>query len=175
MILWELSRASAYIAFGCYTLVVTWGILLAGRGFRPAAPAMAFHRFLSSLGLVAVITHVGSLLLDSYAKVHLQALTGIGTSRSVLAGVVAMWLTLALPFSFRLKHSKLISQRMWRGFHYSGYAVWVLILFHGMARGTDSRSPWATAAYGSAAALVTGATWWRISKPPVARVAEERS
>jgi methionine sulfoxide reductase heme-binding subunit len=175
MILWELARASAFVAFGCYTLVVTWGILLAGRGFRPAAPAMAFHRFLSSLGLVAVTTHIASLLLDSYAKVHLQALAGLGTSRSVLAGVIAMWLMLALPFSFWLRRSKLISQRVWRGFHYSGYAIWVLILFHGMARGTDSRSPWAAAAYGTAAALVAGATWWRVSKQPVARVLQERS
>ncbi len=36
---------SAFVAFGCYTLVVAWGVLLAGRAWRPAAPQLAFHRF----------------------------------------------------------------------------------------------------------------------------------
>ena len=173
MILWELARASAFVAFGCYTLVVMWGILLAGRGFRPAAPALAFHRFLSSLGLVAVVTHVAALLLDSYSKVHLPALAGIGTSPSVTLGAIALWLTVALPLSNRLRRWKLISQRAWRAFHYSGYAVWVLILLHGLARGTDSKSPLAASAYAAAAAMVAGVTWWRWSKRPVPRVLRE--
>src|SRR5438045_7125999 len=170
MILWQLARASAFVAFACYTMVVTWGILLAGRGFRPAAPAMAFHRFLSSLGLVAVATHVLALVFDSYSKVHLQTLAGIGASRSVLAGVIALWLMLALPFSMTLRHSKVISQRAWRRLHYSGYAVWVLILVPRLAAASDTRSPWAALAYGGAAALVAGAASWRWLRPPVASV-----
>ena len=46
MLLWSLARASAFVAFGAYTGVVVWGILVAGRAFRPAAPAVAFHRLL---------------------------------------------------------------------------------------------------------------------------------
>ncbi len=64
VIAWETARASAFVAFGCYTLVVAWGVLLAGRAWRPAAPQLAFHRFLSSLGLIAVVLHVSAVLLD---------------------------------------------------------------------------------------------------------------
>ena len=44
VILWELARASAFVAFACYTLVVAWGVVLAGRGWRPAGPQLSFHR-----------------------------------------------------------------------------------------------------------------------------------
>ena len=58
VILWELARASAFVAFACYTLVVRWRVVLAGRAWRPAAPQLSFHRFLSSLGLLALGLHV---------------------------------------------------------------------------------------------------------------------
>ena len=166
MILWEIARASAFVALACYTLVVAWGIALAGRGFRPAAPAVEFHRFLSSLGLAALGTHVGALLLDSYSKVHLTTLAGINARPGVLAGVAAMWLVIALPFSMRLRRTKLISFRVWRRFHYFGYAVWVLAMAHGLATGTDRGSPYALAAYIGSAILVLTAAWWRWMEQP---------
>ena len=57
VIAWEIARASAFVAFACYTLVVAWGIGLSGRIWKPPAAQLGFHRFLSSLGLVAVGSH----------------------------------------------------------------------------------------------------------------------
>ena len=37
MIAWEIARASAFVAFACYTLVVAWGIGLSGRIWKPPA------------------------------------------------------------------------------------------------------------------------------------------
>jgi methionine sulfoxide reductase heme-binding subunit len=161
MILWELARASALVAFGCYTCVVAWGILLAGRAWRPAAPQLAFHRFLSSLGLVAVGLHVATVLLDHYARVPVSGLVGRGVRPGVALGAAALWLTVALPLSFRLKRARILSNRAWRGFHYFGYAVWGLILVHGLAAGTDARSAYVLAGYAVAAGIVAGAAWWR--------------
>ena len=31
MILWEITRASAFLAFACYTVTVVWGISLTAR------------------------------------------------------------------------------------------------------------------------------------------------
>jgi methionine sulfoxide reductase heme-binding subunit len=170
MMLWDVTRASAMVAFGCYTLVVTWGILLAGRGFRPAAPQMAFHRFLSSLGLAALATHVGSLMLDRYAKVYPHTLLGMGATNSVRAGVAALWLSLALPFSMRLKKAGVLPARAWRALHYFGYATWGLALAHGITTGSDSGSQWAVGLYGAAAAVVGAAAWWRwLERPAPAR------
>ncbi|MGZ4481664.1 MAG: hypothetical protein ACXVY5_05615 [Gaiellales bacterium] len=167
MILWDIARTSAFVAFACYTLTVTWGILLSARAWRPPAPQLELHRFFASLGLMAVATHVAALMADSYSHVHARTLIGLGAKPGVLAGVAAMWLVIALPLSFRLKKAKWLSHRAWRGLHYFGYSVWVLGLIHGLATGSDSRSHYALAAYAWSAGLVAGAAWWRwVEAPP---------
>jgi len=168
MILWDVARASAFVAFACYTLVVAWGIALSARVWRPPAPHMAYHRFLASLGLVAVVIHVGALMLDRYSRVTLASLAGRDPRPGVVAGAAALWLILALPLSFRLKQARFMSQRAWRALHYFGYAVWGLSLVHGIASGTDSRSLFALAVYGASAAIVGGAAWYRWIERPVA-------
>ena len=165
MLLWSLARASALTAFGAYTLVVTWGILVAARAFRPVAPAVALHRFLAALGLVAVVTHVTALLLDSYAKVNLLSLVGIGSSWGIRLGSIALWLIVAIPLSFRLRKAEAISQRAWRNLHRFSYAAWASMLVHGIASGTDTPSPWAAALYAGSAGLVASAMAWRLLRP----------
>jgi sulfoxide reductase heme-binding subunit YedZ len=166
MILWDVARASAFVAFACYTLVVAWGIALSARVWRPPAPHMAYHRFLASLGLVAVGIHVGALMLDRYARVTLASLVGRDPRPGVVVGAAALWLILALPLSFRLKQARFMSHRAWRSLHYFGYAVWGLSLVHGIASGTDSRSLPALAVYGTSAAIVGGAAWYRWIERP---------
>lgn len=161
MLLWSLARASAFVAFGAYTGVVVWGILVAGRAFRPAAPAVAFHRLLASIGMVAIVTHVTALLLDSYAHVTVGSLFGLGPSFAVTLGAIAFWLTIGLPLSFRLRKAKFISFRLWRKIHWLGYATWVLMLGHGLLNGTDTGSPYAAALYAGALGLVGCAVVWR--------------
>jgi sulfoxide reductase heme-binding subunit YedZ len=161
MLLWSLARASAFVAFGAYTLVVVWGILVAGRAFRPAAPAVAVHRFLAMIGLVGIATHVVALLLDAYAHVGLLSLLGLGPSPAVTIGAIAMWLVIALPLSFRLRRARFISQRTWRGFHWFGYAAWATMIAHGILSGTDTASPFAMATYVTSAALVASCAAWR--------------
>lgn len=176
MILWDVARASAFVAFACYTLVVAWGIALSARVWRPPAPQMAYHRFLASLGLVAVAIHIGALMLDRYARVTVASLVGLDPRPSVVVGAVALWLIIALPLSFRLKQARWMSQRAWRSLHYFGYAVWGLSLIHGVTAGTDSRSAVALAVYGTSAAIVGGAAWYRwIERPlPAVRPAPSR-
>ncbi len=161
MMLWDVSRASAFIAFACYTLVVAWGIGLSARAWRPPAAALGFHRFLASLGLVALAIHVATLMLDRYARVTVASLVGLDPRPGVILGAVALWLAAALPLSFRLKQARFMSQRAWRGLHYFGYAVWAAALVHGVMTGTNARSPWAIAVYAVSAAIVVGAAWYR--------------
>jgi DMSO/TMAO reductase YedYZ heme-binding membrane subunit len=122
---------------------------------------MAYHRFLASLGLVAVGIHVGALMLDRYARVTLGSLVGLDSRPGVVLGAAALWLVIALPLSFRLKQARFMTQRAWRSLHYFGYAVWALSLGHGVAQGTDSRSYPALTAYAVSAAIVGGAAWYR--------------
>jgi hypothetical protein len=161
MILWDVARASAFVAFACYTLVVAWGIGLSARSWRPPAPALAFHRFLASLGLVALGIHIGTLMLDRFARVTLSSLVGLDPRPGVAIGAVALWLAVALPLSFRLKQARWMTQRAWRTLHYFGYAVWGSALAHGVMTGTDSRSAWALSVYAGSGAIVAGAAWYR--------------
>jgi predicted ferric reductase len=162
MMLWEVSRASAFIAYACYTIALVWGIALTARSFSPpVAPQFDYHRFVSVVGLLALATHVSTLLADRAAHTEVATLLGVGTSWSVRAGVAAFWLTIAIPLSFRLKQRRWLSQRFWRRFHYLGYGVWVLALAHGLWVGTDTGSRYAVIAYALSAAAVVGAAWWR--------------
>jgi len=167
MILWDVARASAFVAFACYTLVVAWGIGLSARSWRPPAAALSFHRFLGSLGLVSIGIHVATLMLDRYARVTVSSLVGLDPRPGVVVGAGALWLALALPLSFRLKRAGWMSQRAWRSLHYFGYAMWGAALVHGVMTGTDSRSPWALAMYASSAAIVAGAAWYRWMERPL--------
>jgi len=172
MMLWEVSRASAFVAFVCYTLVVAWGIGLSARSWRPPAAALGFHRFLASLGLVALAIHVATLMLDRFAGVRVASLVGLDPRPGVVFGACALWLAVALPVSFRLRQARFMSQRVWRGLHYFGYAVWGSALVHGVMAGTDARSPWALAVYAASAAIVGGAAWyrWMERRAPMRRV-----
>jgi methionine sulfoxide reductase heme-binding subunit len=171
--MWDVTRASAFVAFACYTVSVAWGISLTARSFRPpVAPQFDYHRFVAMLGFGSLLVHVGTLMFDAFASVDpITLVGGGGASWAVRAGVAAMWLAIALPVSFVLKQRlKVISQRFWRRFHYLGYAVWALALVHGIVEGTDSGSYYAIAAYGSSAALVAGVAWWRwLEAPPKKR------
>jgi sulfoxide reductase heme-binding subunit YedZ len=161
MILWEISRATGFTAFGLYTLNVAWGILLSAREWRPASAQFGFHRYLATLGVLAVATHVATLLLDPFAKVYPSTLVARDDRLEVLLGVGAMWLVLALPLSWWIKQRGWISQRVWRLFHYFGYGAWALMLAHGILNGTDSGAGWAVGTYAGAAGLVAASAWWR--------------
>jgi hypothetical protein len=177
VLLWEVTRASALIAFACYTVAVIWGIALTARSFSPpVAPQFDYHRFVSVVGLLALGTHVGTLLGDRYAHVEVATLGGIGASWSMRAGVAAFWLTLAIPLTFRLKQRRWLTQRFWRRFHYLGYAVWALALVHGLWLGSETGSSYALAGYGVSAAAVAGTAWWRWFEvaPKAARAARPR-
>jgi methionine sulfoxide reductase heme-binding subunit len=170
MMLWDVSRASAFIAFACYTFVVAWGIGLSARSWRPPAAALGFHRFLASLGMVALGIHVATLMLDKFARVTVASLVGLDPRPGVVVGACALWLAVALPLSFRLRQARFMSQRAWRALHYFGYVVWGAALVHGVMTGTDARSPWALAVYAGSGAIVAGAAWYRwMERPAPAR------
>ena len=160
MILWELARASGLVAFAVSTIVVVWGILLSSRALRPAAPQADLHRALSTLVLLLVAVHVGTLLANPHAHVGVGSLVGVGVSLGVLAGVVTLWLIVLLPLTFRLRRSRRMGYALWRRLHYLGYAVWALAFVHGIATGSDGEA-WALALYGLASASVAAAACWR--------------
>jgi methionine sulfoxide reductase heme-binding subunit len=168
---WELARTTGSCGLILSTLSVSWGILLTGRGIRPALTGLDLHRFLSTLALTAVAVHVVALVADAHAKVPLRAVVGASDRIPLVLGAVALWLMMALPATFALKRWKLLSHAAWRRLHYAGYATWAVALAHGVATGSDTRSPVAIALYGGLAGLVAALAAWRVA----ARRASTRS
>ena len=171
MIAWDVTRASAFVAFGAYTLAIAWGIVMASRSFRPPLkPQFDHHRFLASLACLALAVHVTTVLISHANHVRWPTLVYVKAAPAAVGGVTATWLALLLPLSHRLKARKVLATRSWRRLHYLGYAVWGLALLHGLGAGTDTRARAALAFYGTCAAVVVGALVWRAAEPVLAGV-----
>ena len=102
LIVWEITRASAFVAFACYTLSVAWGITLASRSFaQPVKPQFDYHRFVAMLGFASLLVHVGTLMFDDFASVDpITLVGGGGASLAVRAGVELLHMAaseIALP------------------------------------------------------------------------------
>jgi sulfoxide reductase heme-binding subunit YedZ len=169
MFLWEIARTTGFAAIILSTLSVCWGILLAGRGVRPALTGLDLHRFLSSLALAAVAGHVVALVLDAHARVPLPAVVGASPRVPLMLGAIALWLMVALPLTFALKRWRLLSHAAWRRIHYAGYATWAIAVAHGVASGSDTRSPAAIGLYGLLVGLVVAMAAWRVAERRAAR------
>jgi DMSO/TMAO reductase YedYZ heme-binding membrane subunit len=170
---WLLARASGLAAYAVLTLSVLAGLLLKSRPFqRLRAPSIAeVHKTLALTGLGAVALHGVSLVLDTTVKVSLAGLLvpGLVAYRpaAVAAGVVSMWLFVAIAGSFWLRRR--IGTRAWRRLHWLTYALFGLATIHGIVAGTDTTRPWMSAFYLSAIGSVVAATSWRALVPPTRR------
>lgn len=162
MVLWDIARATGIVAIALYTLSATWGILVAGRGIERPGKLVEMHRALQGIALLAVLVHVLALLVHPHAGVGLAALVGLDGGVGVALGAVALWLAILLPVSFALRARRAVGYRAWRWLHYLAYPFWIAAVVHGLITGTDSGNLAALALYGTAVALVVGATVWRL-------------
>jgi len=178
---WLLARATGLTAYLLLTVAVLGGLVLKSRPFgarvRPAA-VTDVHRFLTLLALSALAVHVATLVLDTTIHMPLIALVVPGASPyrplAVAFGVVACELAALIAVSFSLRRR--IGFRAWRRLHWCAYLVFLLATAHGIAAGTDSAQPWASALYLGAVGAVAFATAWRALVRPTRLVpARERS
>ena len=164
---WYVARASGMVAFALLTTTIAIGLLMSGRARLRRWPRFAIedvHRFASLLTWSFVGIHVLALLVDSYLPFTVADLLvpGIAPYRPVATalGIVAMELLAALALANVLRTR--ISYRFWRRTHYLNFAVWLLVLGHGITAGSDSDTLWGLALYVLSASVVAGLTAWRV-------------
>ena len=164
---WYVVRASGMVAFALLTSTVALGLIMSGRARLPRWPRFAVedvHRFASLLTWSFVGIHVLGLLVDTYLPFSIWNLVIPGSAPyrplATALGVVALELLAALAVANLLRSR--ISHSLWRRTHYLNFAVWLLVLVHGVTAGADSDTAWALGIYVTAAALVSGLTAWRI-------------
>lgn len=180
---WYLSRASGFVAFG-----LLWLSMLAGLGitsklgrFWPGMPgSFELHRYTSLLGIGFSLVHVFILLGDSYMNYTLSQLLvpfmgGSYRPEWVGFGQLAFYILLVVSFSFYVRGR--LSVHTWRLIHMLSFALFLMVLVHGMNSGTDGGTLWAKAIYwSSAGSVLLGSIYrmlaTRLEKPKSASSAE---
>lgn len=149
---WYLSRASGFVAYLLLWSSVAWGLLLStgtGRTWMRPPLLLDAHQFLSTTAIGFASFHGLVLLGDRYVPFSLAGVlvpfAGSHEPWLVGLGQVALWLSLLLIISFHVR--RYLGGQVWRRLHYASFVAFVFACLHGLALGSESRSPWATALY----------------------------
>ena len=167
-IFWAFGRASGIVSLVLFTLVLVLGIV--SRSGRPLLSLPRFsvallHRSTSLLALVFLVLHVGTLMLDSHAKLSLpDAVVPFVAGWNpfwVGLGTVAFDLVVALVVTGLLRQR--IGQRTFRAVHWAAYAMWPFAFAHALGSGTNAADLWFQTLGWACAGAVVCATGWRLS------------
>jgi DMSO/TMAO reductase YedYZ heme-binding membrane subunit len=171
---WWISRATGIVAWAVLTLSVIWGLSLTTRllgKFPKPAWMLDLHRHFAALATVLVGVHVGSLMLDGYARFSLgDILIPMHTPWKpgpVAWGVVGLYLLLAVQGTSLAK--KRMPLKLWRALHFLSYPLWAVATAHFITAGTDAYSqPFAYVVIGTTV-LISALTLGRVLSPRPAR------
>ena len=204
MTMWFLARGLGIVALVAFTIAVVLGATSSDRSVYEAEGHTStrardaaldrrvllqlLHRSAAVVGLGALLLHLTLILLDSHVAVSLAgALLPFTAGYRPFAlglGTIAVCLfLLAIVTGFvrgRLAMSPRSADR-WRTVHRAAYVGWVLAMSHGILAGTDTRTPWAIAVYGTCGVAVAVAGYARLGRAdrrdddPLVRARAEQS
>ena len=171
---WWISRATGIVAWAVLTLSVIWGLSLTTRllgKFPKPAWMLDLHRHFAALATILVGVHVGSLMLDGYARFSLgDILIPMHTPWKpgpVAWGVVGLYLLLAVQGTSLAK--KRMPLKVWRALHFLSYPLWAVATAHFITAGTDAYSqPFAYVVIGTTV-IISALTLGRVLSPRPAR------
>ncbi|MGA7206351.1 MAG: ferric reductase-like transmembrane domain-containing protein, partial [Specibacter sp.] len=131
----------------------------------PRVSVTLIHRNISLLATVFLVLHVGSLMLDSFAKLTVTdvVVPFLGAYKPFWQGLgtVAFDLVLALVATGLLRHR--LGQRSFRVVHWFSYVMWPIALAHAVGNGTNGTSKWFLLFAAASVVVVVGAAAWRLS------------
>jgi sulfoxide reductase heme-binding subunit YedZ len=182
---WLTARALGVVAYVALTLEVLLGLsattgLLDGMLGR--ARVIELHRWLSAIGLGAVVLHAAVLLGDRTVGFGaVDVLVPFASSYRPVAvglGILAAYAMVVVHLSFLLR--PFVGSRFWRKLHAVTFFVFVATTLHGVLAGTDSPRIGMKVLYGGATLLVTWLVFLRLflrltSSPPLLGRADGRS
>ena len=163
---WYISRASAFVAFGLLWLSMLAGLGITGKlsRFWPGMPgSLELHRFTGLLGIGFGLVHALVLLGDKYMNYTLGQLlvpfmAGNYRAEWVGFGQLSFYLLVVVAFSWYVRDR--LGVHAWRLVHMLSFALFLMVLIHGLKSGTDSQSPWALALYwGSGTSVLLGSVY----------------
>ena len=143
---WNLTRASANVAWVLVLATILWGVLLTTRvmrGLDRPAWLLDLHRWMGGLTILFTIVHMVSLIADTYVEFTpfsvLVPFASDYRSWEVSLGVFGFWLLVVIQGTSLMK--KHLSQRIWRGIHMTSYPLYAIIVVHALTAGSDVGTP----------------------------------
>ena len=166
--IWNAERAAGIVSYLLVTLLVVLGLTLSSRVRMRHWPAFAIqdvHRFVGILAAVFITLHVSLIVIDPFLPFSItQVLVPFTADYRPLAtglGTVALELLVAIAITNAVRRR--IPQRLWRGTHYLGFAVWAAATVHGLVAGSDRRDGWLVALYVIAVSAVLAGLVFRMA------------
>lgn len=167
-LLWYLARGSGTVAAILLVAVLGIGVARSERWTRPWMPRLmtvTLHRRLSWLLLAVLAVHLATVILDSFAPMHLVDLVVpfVSSYRTIWTGLgtVALLLLLVVVASSLVIRS--IGFKGWRLLHWSSYPLAAVVLVHALGDGTDARQWWQLLILSGLLLGTLGATVWRLA------------
>jgi sulfoxide reductase heme-binding subunit YedZ len=167
---WYAARAAGIAAWVVLTIVVGFGLALAGRAGRPNQPRAAVtdvHRFGGIFAAVFVVVHIVTIAIDSWLPFSLSQLVIPFTAhyRPIWTGlgIVAAELMLVVGIANRLRRT--LRYTLWRRIHYLTLVVWAAATVHLLGAGTDRSAPWLSVTVAVGAGAIVALAAWRARLP----------
>ena len=168
---WDVARTGGVVAYVLLSLSVVLGLALSMRWQRPLWPRLItndLHSHVTLLSLVFIVVHVLAVWIDPFThfgwRDMLIPFASAYRSQSMAAGIVALYLMLAVWISTQLRSR--IGYSLWRRLHTLTLAVYLFSTVHGLGTGTDTKQAWALALY-MGSLLVVGALLIRRLLTPI--------
>ena len=167
---WDVARAGGFTAFCLLTLSVAIGLALSLHLQSPRWPRIInseLHNFLTLLALIFTGVHILAVWVDPFTRfgwneVFLPFASHYRTVWMAL-GIVAFYIGIAIGISTWLRPR--IGYKVWRALHTLTLLLFGLVVVHGIATGSDTRTSWGAAMYASSVVLVGTLLWMRLRKP----------
>lgn len=143
---WDLTRASANVAWGLCLFTILWGVLLTTRILRDMdRPAWLrdLHSWLGGLTIAFTIVHMLTLVQDKYVNFEVvDTLVPFSSSYRplpVALGVTGFWLLVLIQGTSLMM--KKMSRTTWRRIHMLSYPLYGIIIVHALTAGSDVGTP----------------------------------
>jgi len=170
---WYLTRSTGLVLLVLFTFATALGLLSAvskAGGRVPRFVATDLHRRMSLMALVLLVVHVAASIADNFVEITvLDALVPFRNSyRTVFLGLgtFAADLMLVLIVTSLVRHR--MDVRAWRSIHLLSYAMWPMVVLHGLGTGFDAKKAPVVAVTASCVLLIVVLTTWRVLLVPTA-------
>jgi sulfoxide reductase heme-binding subunit YedZ len=166
--MWAFGRVSGVVALVLLTVSVLLGIVTRSGRPLPGLPRFSIsliHRNLALLSSIFLVFHVGSLMLDSYAKLNVVDILVpfLGAYKPFWQGLGTVAVDLLIAIIITSLFRKRLGARLFKAIHWLTYAMWPIALAHSIGNGTNGTSGWFLAFAAGSVLAVAAAVIWRVS------------